>query len=329
MEHEVFMNRCLELASNGIRTTSPNPMVGSVIVYKGAIIGEGWHQRPGDPHAEVRAIRSVKDQETLRDSTLYVNLEPCSHHGRTPPCADLIVQMGIPRVVIAMTDPHKKVAGKGIQRLRDHGVEVVTGILEEEAKWLNRRFITFHTEKRPYVILKWAQTQEGFMDKNRTDGEKGQFSISHPRTRMVVHRWRAEEDAILIGAWTAETDDPKLNVREWTGPSPLRVVLDPSKRLSGKLNLFSDGDPTFRVTGTGDLIRRTLDELYEKDILSLMVEGGPYTLERFIERNLWDEIRVIRSSKSLKKGLPAPIFKGRMIDRCSFGLDEILTYLRT
>ncbi len=224
-----FMRRCIELASKAAGLTYPNPMVGSVVVNEGRIIGEGYHLKAGGPHAEVNAINSVRNRDLLKSATLYVNLEPCSHFGKTPPCADFIIENSIPRVVVGALDSNEKVSGKGIARLRDAGCDVIAGVAEEECRWLNRRFFTFHEKKRPYIILKWAMSSDGFIDIDRKpDQPAGPNWITGMPERILVHRWRAMEQAILVGAGTARLDNPRLNVRDWTGPSPLRIILSSS-----------------------------------------------------------------------------------------------------
>lgn len=278
------MYRCLQLAAYGKGLVAPNPLVGSVIVCEGKIIGEGYHHQYGGPHAEVNAINSVKDKSLLKHSTLYVNLEPCSHYGKTPPCSELIIQKYIPRVVIGMKDPFPEVSGRGIQMLKDAGIDVHVGVLEEESKELNKRFLLFHREKRPYIILKWAQSADGFIDKHRKPGD-GQKPVkfSNEFTQILVHKLRAEEAAIMVGKRTEELDNPKLNVRYWSGKDPIIVRSDSTKTLP-------------------DLMR----ELYEKNIQSLIVEGGAKLLNSFISAHLWDEARIETAEIELKEGVPAP-----------------------
>ena len=258
------MRRCLQLASGGLINARPNPMVGAVIVYDGRIIGEGWHARHGEAHAEVNAFASVKpdDEKLLPKATLYVSLEPCSHWGKTPPCAELIVEKGVRRVVVGCRDDFAEVSGRGIERLRQAGIEVVEGVLESECRWLNRRFLTFHRLQRPYIILKWAQTANGFIDDNFLP-----LAISSAFTQLLSHKLRAEEDAILVGRVTAERDRPQLTVRRWVGPNPKRLVVDRSHPLR-------------------------MESLHAQGIQSLIVEGGTATHEWFINQGLWDELRV-------------------------------------
>ena len=279
-DDEKYMRRCIQLAKNGMQNAKPNPMVGAVIVSAdGRIIGEGYHVRCGEGHAEVNAFASVMpaDEHLISESTIYVSLEPCSHYGKTPPCADLIIKKGVRRVVVGCIDEFAKVQGRGIQKIRDAGIEVKVGVLEAECKALNRRFFTFHREKRPYIILKWAQTSNGFMDDHFKP-----IQISNDYTKMISHKLRAEEDAILVGRVTAERDHPQLTVREWHGSDPKRLVVDHAHPLN-------------------------LESLHAHQIQSLIVEGGAKTLESFIEKNLWDEIRVeVNSSISVTDGTRAP-----------------------
>ena len=321
-EHVKYMQRCLDLAAMGLGTTWPNPLVGSVIVYEGKIIGQGFHYRSGEPHAEVLAIRSVKEKHLLKKSTLYVNLEPCSHYGKTPPCADLIVETGIPRVVTGTIDTSEKVHGRGIKRMKDGGVEVTTGVLEKESRFINRRFFTYHEKKRPYIILKWAESADGFLDEERLPGQQGPNWISGPLGRQLVHKWRTEEQAILVGRKTALIDDPALTAREWYGRNPLRLVIDRELGLPPGLQLFDDEAPTIifnslreekhthpepvKIDYSKPVIPQILDELYQRQIQSLIVEGGAYTLQQFIETGLWDEARVFKGEKYFYAGIRAP-----------------------
>lgn len=278
MTDEIYMQRCLQLAANGMQNAKPNPMVGAVIVCDDRIIGEGYHVCCGQAHAEVNAFASLKpdDEHLLPYSTLYVSLEPCSHYGKTPPCADLIVSKGVRRVVVGCLDPFEKVSGRGIQRLRDAGIDVTVGVLEEECRHLNRRFFTFHTKHRPYITLKWAQSSNGFID---NDGKA--FRFSTPYTQMLVHKLRSENDAILVGRITEEREHPQLNVREWTGKSPRKIVLSHDNPL--------------------DLAR-----LYDEGIQTLLVEGGRETLQWFIDNGLYDDVRIETSPIEIEKGTPAP-----------------------
>jgi diaminohydroxyphosphoribosylaminopyrimidine deaminase/5-amino-6-(5-phosphoribosylamino)uracil reductase len=317
-----FMKRALELALLGVGNVAPNPMVGCVIVHQGKIIGEGYHTFYGGPHAEVNAIASVANQDVLKESTLYVTLEPCAHFGKTPPCAHLIVEKGIPRVVVGCRDPFSEVNGKGIELLRNAGVEVIVDVLLDECRNLNRRFFTFHEKKRPYVVLKWAVSADGFMDINRSSGQRGSFMISHADTQVLVHQWRAEEASILIGKNTLLNDNPSLTVRRVEGKNPLRVVLSQSPiDLQGYL--LGDGEaPTLIVTNDDERkegsvryvacgnvldISSALCRLHRENILSVLVEGGAGVLQSFLERGLWDEARIIVSEQALGSGLASPI----------------------
>lgn len=335
---EKMIRRCIQLASNGLGRTYPNPMVGCVIVRNGKILAEGWHQKAGSPHAEVNAISKVADKELLKSSKLYVSLEPCSHYGKTPPCADLIASLQIPEVVIGSTDPNPKVAGRGIKKLKEAGVRVSFGILEEECKELNKRFFTFHQKKRPYIILKWAQTADGFMAPE-TDEQKW---ITGKEVKQLVHLWRTEENAILVGTRTAAIDNPSLTARLWEGNQPLRVVIDRNLSLSPTLHLFDQSQRTLVLTEKSaedsDRIEyRTLDPtlppaqawtnaMYEAGIQSVIVEGGAGTLENFLKENLWDEIRLFTSKAKWGKGLDSPKFKGTPVETRMTGEDLLQIY---
>lgn len=311
MDYELkYMRRCIQLARCGEMGAAPNPMVGAVVVHEGRIIGEGFHRKCGGPHAEVNAIASVRRPELLKESTIYVSLEPCAHYGKTPPCADLIIEKGIPRVVIGCQDPFAKVNGLGIKKLCDAGVEVVVGILEEECLKLNSRFITFHEKKRPWVTLKWAQSQDGFMDRKRNrDEAPTQFSSRF--TQTLVHRMRAQHKAIMVGTQTALMDDPTLTVRLWEGENPLRVTVDRHGILPENLNLKDGSVPTCVFQdGTP---QEWLCELHGKGIQSLLVEGGARLLQSFIEAGIWDEARVEVAPFLLEEGVPAPILSSSLM----------------
>lgn len=281
-DDERYMRRCIQLALNGREESRPNPMVGAVIVAaNGRIIGEGYHVRCGEGHAEVNAFASVrpKDEPLLNQSTIYVSLEPCSHYGKTPPCCDLIINKGVRRVVVGCVDPFAKVQGRGINKIREAGIDVTVGVLEEECKWLNRRFFTFHKKHRPYIILKWAQTQNGFIDDHGKP-----LALSTPFTRMLVHKMRATEDAILVGRTTDEREHPQLNIRHWNGKDPVRFVLSHDNTID-------------------DII----EQCRQRQLQSLIVEGGSKTLQSFIERDLWDEIRIEIAPITVTDGTPAPV----------------------
>ena len=318
---EKYIRRCIELASNGLCNAAPNPMVGAVIVHNGKIIGEGYHARCGEGHAEVNAIRSVKDESLLKESTIYVSLEPCSHYGKTPPCADLIISKGIPRVVVGCIDPFSQVSGRGIQKLRNAGIDVTVGVLEDECKNLIRRFVTFNTRKRPYITLKWAESADGFIDINRENGSP--VVLSTPVTSMYVHKQRAEHKAILVGRRTALLDNPSLTTRNWYGKNPLRLVIDRNLTLPAELKLFDHSTPTMVFTEkqknsednleyvaldfSKDILPQICTVLYDRKIQSLLVEGGTTLLQSFIDSELWDEIFVEHSEKVLYEGVKSPI----------------------
>lgn len=320
---EKYMARCIELARLGAGEVAPNPMVGAVIVHGDVIIGEGFHRQYGGPHAEVNAINSVKDKSLLNESTIYVSLEPCAHFGKTPPCSDLIISHQIPHVVIGCVDPFAQVAGKGIARMVQAGIRVEVGILEKECLELNRRFFTFHQQKRPYVILKWAQTLDGFLDIDRSQPEFGQPTwISNELSRRLVHRQRTEEAAILIGTNTAFKDNPSLTVREWSGRQPLRLVIDRQNRLPATLHL-KDGEVqtlifTEHVSAdqqnlefvplnfSQNILPQLLDVLFAREIQSVIVEGGRQLLQSFIDQDLWDEAHVYIGNTWFGRGVQAP-----------------------
>ena len=331
------MNRCLELASKGLENVSPNPMVGSVIVYENKIIGEGYHKEYGMEHAEVNAIASVKDKSSLKDSTLYVNLEPCAHFGKTPPCSNLIIEHKIPKVVIGCVDSFSDVNGKGIIKMEKAGVKVSVGVLEKESRELNKRFFTFHEKKRPYIILKWAESKDGFIaPKDQT----APFWMTSSDSKKLAHQFRAEEDAILVGRITAEKDNPSLTVREVTGKNPTRIVIDKDLKLSKKLNLFNNQAKTiiFNTLKTkkidsnyyikinfNNLIQNILQELYKQNIQSLIIEGGTKTLQSFIDKKLWEEARIFTANTTLVEGVKAPNLDGEIISEEEIEVDK-LTY---
>ena len=303
IDDEKFMRRCIQLAKNGQQNAKPNPMVGAVIVHNGRIIGEGYHVRCGQGHAEVNAFASVKaeNEALLPESTIYVSLEPCSHYGKTPPCADLIINKGVRRVVVGCIDEFAEVQGRGIKKIREAGIEVEVGVLEEECKALNRRFFTFHREKRPYITLKWAQTANGFIDDHHKP-----LKISTEFTKMLSHKLRAEEDAILVGRITDEREHPQLNVREWCGPDPKRLVIDRTHPLN-------------------------IDSLYAQNIQSLIVEGGAETLRTFLIQGLWDEIRVeTNTALTVTDGTRAPIIPANavVVSSKAYGSNIIVVFRR-
>lgn len=343
--HEHFMKRCLELASLGAGRVAPNPLVGCVIVHKDRIIGEGYHHAFGGPHAEVNAIDSVQQPAQLKHATLYVNLEPCAHHGKTPPCADLIIEKKIPRVVICNFDPYKEVAGKGLERMQRAGIEVETNVLESEGRWINRRFFAYHERKRPYIILKWAQTMDGYLDHERKPGDdQPPLKITGNESNRLVHRWRGEEAAILVGKNTALLDNPSLTTRLWPGKDPLRLVIDPRLQLPSSLNLLSDGKPTWvynaqkahcegevcyeRITDPAEFLMEIMCHLFHNDIQSVIIEGGGNTIERFYEARLWDEARIFTGSERIGRGVRAPTFNGQLLSSNRIGNDLLQVYTR-
>jgi diaminohydroxyphosphoribosylaminopyrimidine deaminase/5-amino-6-(5-phosphoribosylamino)uracil reductase len=313
------MQRCLQLAENALGNTYPNPMVGCVIVCENKIIGEGYHREYGSLHAEVNAINSIKheDKVLLSKSTVYVNLEPCAHYGKTPPCADLLIQNKVKRVVIACIDPFDKVAGKGVEKLKNAGIEVQLGVMQKEAEFLNRRFIKYHTQKKTYVILKWAESADGFIDIER-NGKKGSYVLSNTQTQILNHVWRSQEQAILVGKNTVLNDNPKLTARLVQGSNPVRVVLDTHLSIPDDFNIFNDEAKTLVINSIKNETNNHIEYiktsdwsdifqiLYNKNIQSVIVEGGARVLNNFITNNLWDEIRVIKTDVIINKGLKAP-----------------------
>ena len=328
--NEKYMRRALQLARQGAGHTSPNPMVGAVIVGPdGTIIGEGWHRRCGEAHAEVNAVASVADASLLKDSTIYVTLEPCSHYGKTPPCARLLIERGIPSVVVGCLDPFVKVAGRGVAMLREAGIEVAVGVLEQECRALNERFMTAHTTVRPWVQLKWAQTADGFIALPPDAGENP-LHMSTPVTMRLMHRQRALCDAIVVGANTARIDNPSLTTRYWPGKSPLRVVLSHELSIPDNLNLLTDGLPTIvyngvknETVGAVEYVKLPpdmncvfwLEDLYRRGITSVMVEGGTRVFQGMIDAGAWDEARIEVSPRRVGQGVVAPHIEGRPVAR--------------
>jgi len=345
---ELYMRRCLELASMAKQSARPNPMVGAVVVHNGVIIGEGYHQKAGLPHAEVNAIASVKNKELLKESTIYVSLEPCSHYGKTPPCAELILKMGIPKVVVGTLDPFHKVAGRGIEMLRQAGVDVKIGVLELECRELNRFFFHFQQTRRPYVILKWAESADGFIDGVRSSEQPHSAKLSSRESQLLVHKLRAEVQAIVVGTETALKDNPSLTVRLWHGDNPTRIVIDRAGRLPNDLALFdsevktiafcnSQASPTYEGRDNVEIVRiefsdnaweEILDELAKRSIQSILVEGGANTLQRLIDSNSWQEARVETTQVILNEGIAAPHLKGRarVVDSLCIKDSLIITY---
>lgn len=340
--HEKYIKRCIELAQNGLGNTYPNPMVGSVIVHNGKIIGEGWHQKAGEPHAEVNAINSVKDEKLLKQATIYVSLEPCSHFGKTPPCSDLIIAKGIKKVVIGTMDPFAKVAGRGIKKLMDAGCEVKVGILEEKCFELNKRFFTYHKKQRPYIILKWAQTEDGFIAPKERD-EKRPVWITNKYSGRLVHKWRSEEASILVGTNTAIKDNPSLNVRNWTGNDPVRIVIDRERKIPEDYALLDGKQQTIVLcqhtenSNLKNLIFEQIDFseniagqicmiLFKNELQSVIIEGGSKILQQFIDKNLWDEARIFTGRVQFKEGIKAPEISGRIIEEKKITDDTLKIY---
>jgi diaminohydroxyphosphoribosylaminopyrimidine deaminase/5-amino-6-(5-phosphoribosylamino)uracil reductase len=324
--HEKYMLRCIQLAKNGLGTTYPNPLVGSTIVYNERIIGEGWHHKSGLGHAEVNAISSVKDRDLLKEATIYVNLEPCSHHGKTPPCADLIIASGIKKVVIGSMDPNPKVAGKGALKLISNGCDVIAGILERECDELNKRFFTFHQRKRPFISLKWAESADGFIAPlaEKRNSKKKPIWISNGYSRQLVHKMRTMEQAILVGTTTVELDNPALTARDWLGTNPWRVVIDRLLKLPEEVSVLDREVKTIIITEkeknneenlfyekidfSENLASQICDIIYRYKIQSLIVEGGMKTLQTFIDEKLWDEALIFKGNVNFGKGIAAPKF---------------------
>lgn len=341
--HEKYIKRCVQLAQNGLGTTYPNPMVGSVIVYENQIIGEGWHKKAGEPHAEVNAIRSVKDKSLLSKATIYVSLEPCSHFGKTPPCCDLIITHKIPNVVVGTVDPNEQVAGTGIQKLIAAGVNVTVGVLQKECNELNKRFFTFHQKKRPYIILKWAETQDGFIAPEKKEHhERTPIWITNPFSRQLAHKWRTEEQAILVGSQTVIDDNPKLNSRDWKGKNPTRVVIDLNNRIAkesfifdhtvktivfnnSETNLSTENTTFERTNRNQNSIPQILEILYQNQIQSVIIEGGSQTLQSFLDQNTWDEARIFIGKSIFGTGTKAPHIQKTLATKIIIDSDELIT----
>ncbi len=341
MNDALYMNRCFELAQKGAGQVSPNPMVGAVLVYEGRIIGEGYHEHFGGAHAEVNCLRSVKPEDAalVAKSALYVSLEPCNHFGKTPPCTSLILQQRIPEVVIGCTDPFEKVNGSGVAHLVNHGVKVRTGILDKEARALNRRFFCFHQQQRPYIILKWAQTADG-----KISGKDNQpLAISHPLTNRLAHRWRSEESSIMIGTGTLMSDNPSLTTRLWPGKNPVRVIIDKHLKAAQSLRVFDESAETLifnlqlsqqsgknvfiKIKQENNLLQELLQSLQQRSILSMLVEGGTTTLQHFIQQGLWDEARVITNQKMLTgEGREAPVLQGHQLETSTIISSDRIDY---
>lgn len=335
------MYRCIQLARQGLGNTYPNPLVGSVIIHKNIIIGEGWHRKAGLPHAEVNAIRAVENKSLLKDSTIYVNLEPCSHFGKTPPCADLIISEGIKKVVIGSTDPNPKVAGRGIERLQNAGCNVIVGVRQKECDDLNKRFFTFHKKKRPYIILKWAQTEDGFIaPKQRV--EKKPVWISNKTSRQFVHKMRAEENAIMVGTNTVLDDNPSLTTRDWSGKSPTRVLIDRELKVPDTFNIYDESAPTIVLTQEikkdkknvrfvnlkleDDKVDTIIDALFATELQSVIVEGGAQTIQSFVDAGVWDEAYVFEGAITFGNGIKAPDLPNIPFELRQIGTDMLKHY---
>jgi len=358
MTHENYMQRCLDIAQNGMRAAMPNPSVGALLVYNGRIIGEGHTSPYGGPHGEVNCINSVKeeDRHLIADATLYVSLEPCSHYGKTPPCCDLIIQHQIKNIVVGTPDPHEKVSGNGIRKLKEAGKNVMVGILEKECRESNRRFFTFHEKLRPYIILKWAESADGYLSpkKRSSDGsivgeqddieKKQPVWITNPYSRQLVHKWRSEEAAIVVGTQTVLDDNPQLDVRDWTGPNPVRIVLDQHNRISDNYFIKNLKIKTIVLTAQHNLPNlenllyetvpfddrlphAVMEVLHRHGLLSVIIEGGRQTLQTFIDVGLWDEARVFKGTTIFSDGTKAPDFKAIANERHTLQQDQLLIYL--
>ncbi len=341
--HEKYIHRCIQLAKNGLGTTYPNPLVGSIIVYNNKIIGEGWHYQAGAPHAEVNAIASVKNQALLKEATIYVSLEPCSHFGKTPPCSDLIIDKGIKKVVIGTIDTFSEVSGTGIKKLMSAGCDVTVGILEKECLELNKRFFTFHNKQRPYIILKWAQTLDGFIAPE-TRKKRTPIWITNTRSRQLTHKWRAEEQAILVGSKTIIEDNPKLTTRSWPGNNPIRIAIDLSGHITKDSSILDKTTATIVITSekfkkenTENLIYEAINTkdnsaeeictiLHQHQIQSVIIEGGTHTIQSFVDENLWDEARIFEGSTTFDDGIKAPTLKGNLISERKIMNDTLRIY---
>ncbi|MBJ7881707.1 bifunctional diaminohydroxyphosphoribosylaminopyrimidine deaminase/5-amino-6-(5-phosphoribosylamino)uracil reductase RibD [Gelidibacter salicanalis] len=341
--HEKYIKRCIDIGKNGLGTTAPNPMVGCVIVYENKIIGEGFTSPFGGAHAEVNAINSVKNQSLLSKSTLYVTLEPCSHYGKTPPCADAIIKFSIPTVIIGTIDTHSKVGGKGVEKLKASGCEVMVGVLENDVKVHHKRFFTFHNKRRPYVILKWAETSDGFIAP-QTKNEKKPVWITNPISRQLVHKWRSEEQAIVVGTNTVLEDNPSLTVRDWSGKNPIRIVLDKHSRVSKDAAILDDKAKTMIISNKGvsgvsetenfileyldwnlknSIAQQICNILFQNNINSVIIEGGRQTLQTFIDENLWDEARIFTGPTTFGSGTKSPDCSGKLLSQENI-LDDTL-----
>ncbi len=342
MSHETFMKRCIELAKQGFGKVAPNPMVGCVVVHNGIVIGEGYHQKLGDAHAEVNAINSVHHRTLLQDAALYTNLEPCLHFGRTPPCTNLIIENKIKQVIIGTTDTNPLVKGKGIEKLINAGVDVKVGTLEKECRELNKRFFIFHEKKRPYIILKWAQTLNNFIAETGSDKTKTTKYVGSDESLKVVHQWRNEEAAIMVGTTTVLADNPQLTVRHILGKNPIRITLDKHLKISSDFHLLDKSVRTIiftcetktsetnleyvQIDFDNNMVGQVLHELHQRNIQSVIIEGGSKLLNSFIENNLWDEARVFVSEKKFEKGVEAPLLSTKPLHNEKIGNDILFFY---
>lgn len=339
--NEIYMQRCLDLAAKGLVDAMPNPSVGAVVVYKDTIIGEGFTSAFGGSHAEVNAINSVKNKDLLKECTLYVSLEPCNHFGKTPPCSDLIVHSKIPKVVIGCIDPFSEVAGKGISKLRANGIDVTIGVLEEACKASHKRFFTFHTKKRPFIILKWAESQDGFLSPKNKNEQKPVW-LTNVYSRQLVHKMRSEEMAILVGKQTVLDDNPTLNTRDWFGKNPIRLYIDKENKIPEDVHLKDKSIPTICFTSEVQKNQTNLDfeildfnqnvpkqicqVLFKRNIQSVIIEGGSFTLQQFINADLWDEAFVFKSSVLLNEGTKAPLFNNNPFEIKSIINDQLFLF---
>ena len=300
-----YIERTFYLAKKGQGKVSPNPMVGCVIVKNNIIIGEGFHEKYGSSHAEINAINSVKDKKQIYQSSIFINLEPCSHYGKTPPCVDELIKLQPKEIVISNKDPNPKVNGKSIKKIKENDIKVITNVLKEKGEKLNKRFFSLIGNKRPYIILKWAETKNNFIANKKNESKW----ISNDLSRQLVHKWRAHEDAILVGASTVQFDNPRLTVRKWKGKNPTRLVIDPKKRLDKKNNIFNKSSKTLSIEKVNKKdLKKAICSLIKKNISSILVEGGSFTINEFINNNLWDEMRIFKSNKIFRSGIPAPKF---------------------
>ncbi|MCH2198120.1 MAG: bifunctional diaminohydroxyphosphoribosylaminopyrimidine deaminase/5-amino-6-(5-phosphoribosylamino)uracil reductase RibD [Flavobacteriales bacterium] len=338
------MRRCFQLAEQGRGIVSPNPLVGCVLTVGERIIGEGYHHEYGSHHAEVNAVNSVQDPSLLSQATAYVNLEPCAHHGKTPPCADMLIKHQVKRVVISNRDPFDEVDGKGIERIKAAGIKVAVGVLEDDGIWLNRDFFTYHTKQRPFIQLKWAQTSDGFFDKSRQTNELGSTWITAPSTRKLVHTMRADADAILVGNKTVLIDNPELTVRDVAGKNPLRVVIDMNNAIAKGHRILNDEAPTLIINGfksitqgsnewlqvsSNQVFEDLMNALYERKVQRLMVEGGAFTIQRFLMNELWDEAMVLEGNKTFGAGMKAPSIPQQASHVYMYRQDRIYQYRRS